>query len=171
MEYTRIFNELRLLYSPRESEISIPGSDIKIFNTEFSSDIPSDDFLNVNDSLIPENYHFSYPVFAPGNRSSEKVILLLHGLNERSWVKYLAWAYWLARNTDSYVVLFPISFHINRSPESWSDPRKMLNLMKLRKSTLGEIRMSSFANAALSNRLSEDPMRFFNSGSSFTRGR
>jgi hypothetical protein len=164
MEYTRIFNELRLLYSPREPEISIPGSEIKIFNTEFSSDVPPDDFLNVNDTLIPENYLFSYPVFAPGNRSSEKVILLLHGLNERSWVKYLAWAYWLASYTDSYVVLFPISFHINRSPESWSDPRKMLNLMKMRKSTLGEIRMSSFANAALSNRLSEDPMRFFNSG-------
>jgi hypothetical protein len=126
--------------------------------------VPSVDLLNVNDTLIPENYLFSYPVFAPTNRASEKVILLLHGLNERSWVKYLAWAYWLASYTDSYVVLFPISFHINRSPESWSDPRTMINLMKVRKSTLGEIRMSSFANAALSNRLSEDPMRFFNSG-------
>jgi hypothetical protein len=164
MEYTRLFNELKLLYFPGEAEISIPGSDIKIYNTQFSSEVLSADFLNVDDTLIPENYLFSYPVFAPRNRSSDKVILLLHGLNERSWVKYLAWAYWLATYTDSYVVLFPISFHINRSPESWSDPRAMINLMKVRKSTLGEIRMSSFANAALSNRLSEDPMRFFNSG-------
>jgi hypothetical protein len=164
MEYTRLFNELKLLYFPGEAEISIPGSDIKIYNTQFSSEVLSADFLNVDDTLIPENYFFSYPVFAPRNRSSDKVILLLHGLNERSWVKYLAWAYWLATYTDSYVVLFPISFHINRSPESWSDPRAMINLMKVRKSTLGEIRMSSFANAALSNRLSEDPMRFFNSG-------
>jgi hypothetical protein len=164
MEYTRLFNELKLLYSPVNAETLIPGSEIKIYNTEFRSELLSGDFLNVNDKLISENYLFSYPVFTPQNRSSKKVILLLHGLNERSWVKYLAWAYWLASKTDSYVILFPISFHINRSPGSWSDPRTMMDLMKERKSTLGEVKMSSFANAALSKRLSEDPMRFFNSG-------
>jgi hypothetical protein len=36
--------------------------------------------------------------------------------------------------------------------------------MKNRNATAGEINMSSFANVALSNRLYEDPMRFFNSG-------
>jgi hypothetical protein len=36
--------------------------------------------------------------------------------------------------------------------------------MKDRKSSIGEIDMSSFANIALSNRLTEDPMRFFKSG-------
>jgi hypothetical protein len=164
MEYTRSFNELKTLYNPGNAEILIPGSDIKIYNTEFRAELLSADFINANDKLISENYLFSYPVFAPGNRSSGKVILLLHGLNERSWVKYLSWAHWLAGKTDSYVILFPISFHINRSPESWSDPRTMVDLMKARKSTSGEIRMSSFANAALSKRLSEDPMRFFNSG-------
>ncbi|MBK8883311.1 MAG: hypothetical protein IPN67_13270 [Bacteroidales bacterium] len=40
----------------------------------------------------------------------------------------------------------------------------MLNLLKVRNSSLGEISMSSFANIALSNRLTEDPMRFFKSG-------
>ena len=51
------------------------------------------DLSNKNDTLIPENRSFSYPVFTPGNTKSDKVILLLHGLNERSWVKYLVWAY------------------------------------------------------------------------------
>jgi hypothetical protein len=164
MEYTETFNVLRSLFSTGKEEILIPGSDIKIYNIGFRSDVVLNGFSNENDTLIQENYSFSYPVFTPRNRSSEKVILLLHGLNERSWVKYLVWAYWLASYTDSYVILFPISFHINRSPDSWKDPRAMLNFMKDRNSTLGEIRMSSFANVALSNRLSEDPMRFFNSG-------
>ena len=95
---------------------------------------------------------------------SNKVIFLLHGLNERSWLKYLAWAYNLADQTDSYVILFPISFHINRSPSSWKDPRTMIPLLKDRDSSIGEIAMSSFANIAISNRLTEDPMRFFKSG-------
>jgi hypothetical protein len=40
----------------------------------------------------------------------------------------------------------------------------MIPFMKDRNSSLGEINMSSFANIAISNRLTEDPMRFFNSG-------
>ena len=40
----------------------------------------------------------------------------------------------------------------------------MIHLLKDRNSSLGEIDMSSFANIALSNRLTEDPMRFFKSG-------
>jgi hypothetical protein len=164
MEYTKTYNELKSIFASDKKRISVPGSDITICIFEFRSDIPSDDFSNKNDSLIAENQSFSYPVFCPRNKESVKVILLLHGLNERSWIKYLVWAYYLAQNTDSYVVLFPISFHINRSPSSWKDPREMLNFLKDRNSSLGEITMSSFANIALSNRLTEDPMRFFKSG-------
>lgn len=164
MEYTRTFRELKNLFSSDKETIMIPDSGICIRNIRFSSDIPSEGFLNVKDTLIPENKSFSYPVFVPQNIKSEKVILLLHGLNERSWIKYLVWAFWLAENTDSYVILFPISFHINRSPDSWKDPREMIPYMKERNSALGEISMSSFANIALSERLSEDPLRFFNSG-------
>jgi hypothetical protein len=164
MEYTRTFRELKALFSSDKETIIIPDSDIKIRNISFMSDVPDEGFLNVRDTLIPENRSFSYPVFTPKNPGSGKVILLLHGLNERSWVKYLVWAFWLAEYTNSYVILFPISFHINRSPESWKDPREMLLSMKERNSALGEISMSSFANVALSERLSEDPLRFFNSG-------
>ena len=164
MEYTKTFNELKSVFTIENKKISIPNSDIKIHNIFFQSEVPLNDFSNKNDVLIPENRSFSYPVFTPRNPKSDKVILLLHGLNERSWVKYLVWAYYLAKNTDSYVILFPISFHINRSPSSWKDPRAMVHFMKDRNSTLGKINMSSFANIALSNRLTEDPMRFFKSG-------
>jgi len=164
MEYTKTYNELKTLFNPDIYEIKIPDSDIKINNIAFRSDFSSGGFINVSDTLIPENRTFTYPVFTPKNIQSDKVILLLHGLNERSWVKYLVWAYWLAENTDSYVILFPISFHINRSPSNWKDPRCMIPVMKDRISAPGEIKMSSFANVALSNRLTEEPLRFFNSG-------
>jgi hypothetical protein len=164
MEYTKTFNELKTIFTNEKKKISIPDSDIEIYNIEFRSDAPISDFSNINDTLIAENRSFSYPVFTPGNVKSNKVILLLHGLNERSWIKYLVWAYYLAQYTDSFVILFPISFHINRSPSLWKDPRAMINFMKDRNSTLGEINMSSFANIAISNRLTEDPMRFFKSG-------
>ena len=164
MEYTKTFNELKTIFKLENKKMSIPDSDIKIHNIGFRSDVPLNEFSNISDTLIAENRSFSYPVFTPRNAESKKVILLLHGLNERSWVKYLVWAYYLTQNTDSYVILFPISFHINRSPSLWKDPRAMINFMKDRNSTLGEINMSSFANIALSNRLTEDPMRFFKSG-------
>jgi hypothetical protein len=164
MEYTKTYKELKNLFSQDKEEISIPGSGVKIRNTIFNSEFKQKGFLNNTDRHITENQSFSYPVFTPVNTESTKVILLLHGLNERSWVKCLAWAYYLAVNTDSYVVLFPISFHINRSPATWKDPRAMVSILKQRNSSIGEIQMSSFANVALSNRLTEDPMRFFNSG-------
>ena len=164
MEYTKTFNELKRVFSTDKEEIVIPDSDVKIYNIGFRSDVSLNGFSNIIDTLIKENQSFSYPVFTPPRAESDKVILLLHGLNERSWLKYLVWAYYLAMYTDSYVILFPISFHINRSPVSWKDPRAMIPLMKDRNSSLGEINMSSFANIAISNRLTEDPLRFFNSG-------
>lgn len=164
MEYTRTFNELKTLFTPDKEEIIIPGSEVKIYNVSFKSDFTSGGIINSEDSHIKENQSFTYPVFTPGNLNTDKTILLLHGLNERSWVKYLVWAYWLAENTGSYVILFPISFHINRSPASWKDPRVMIPFMKDRNSVNGVVKMSSFANIALSNRLSEDPLRFFKSG-------
>jgi hypothetical protein len=164
MEYTREYNELKNVFNTDLKEIIIPGSDVRIINTGFFSDTGSDSFLNKNDISIPENASFSYPIFVPPDASSRKVILLLHGLNERSWVKYLVWAYSLAQNTGSYIILFPISFHINRSPELWKDPRAMFHYLSERKTNYTDISMSSIANIALSRRLTEDPMRFLNSG-------
>lgn len=164
MDYTKTFNELKSIFTSDKPEILIPGSKVKIHNVNFHADVSINSFSNKSDVLIPENISFSYPVFSPANPKSDKVILLLHGLNERSWVKYLVWAYYLSLNTDSHVILFPISFHINRSPVAWKDPRAMIPFMKNRNASIGEVNMSSFANIALSNRLTEDPMRFLKSG-------
>lgn len=164
MKYTQTYNKFKSLYNSEDIEIQIPDSKIKIYNTGFRSDLPLNEFMNENDKQIPENSSFSYPVFVPPGSGSNKVIFLLHGLNERSWIKYLSWAYNLAELTDSYIVLFPISFHINRSPALWKDPRSMINLLKDRNTSVGEIDNSSFANIAISNRLTEDPLRFFKSG-------
>lgn len=164
MHYTESFGKLKSLFTLESCKIQIPGSNIKIHNIPFYSEPPAGEFISENDRLIAENTIFSYPVFSPGNTASDKVILLLHGLNERNWHKYLTWAANLADLTDSYVILFPISFHINRSPQQWQDPREMVPLLRIRNSSIGEIGLSSFANLALSNRLTEDPFRFFKSG-------
>jgi hypothetical protein len=164
MDYTKTFKELKSIFTSDESEIVIPGSKVKIHNVNFEADVSINSFSNRSDVLFPENISFSYPVFTPIRTESNKVILLLHGLNERSWIKYLTWAYYLALNTDSYVILFPISFHINRSPQSWKDPRAMIPFMKNRNVVTTDLKMSSFANVALSKRLTEDPLRFLTSG-------
>ena len=163
MNYTDSYNCLKELFKAEETQIKIPWSGIDIFNLNYQSVFPESDFINIEDQKIEENFRFTYPVFAPAQKSS-KVILLLHGLNERSWLKYLSWAHTLAENTSSYVILFPISFHINRSPDLWSNPREMATFMNKRYEETGDNSMLSFANAALSSRLSKDPMRFFNSG-------
>ena len=72
--------------------------------------------------------------------------------------------YYLTVNTGRPVILFPIAFHMNRSPEAWGNPRAMSSFLASRRQRLGEIPMSTFANVALSERLCEDPLRFFTSG-------
>jgi hypothetical protein len=164
MEYTKDFYLLKSVFDPELNEITIPDSSVRIVNEKFTSDINSKEFLKRDDYSISENLTFSYPVFVPENSASRKVTLLLHGLNERSWTKYLVWGYWLSQITGSYVILFPISFHINRTPSSWIDPRIMQQYVAERSREHSEITSSTFANIALSNRLTEEPMRFFNSG-------
>ncbi len=162
--YTQTYEELKAAFLPAEDTSSISGSAVTIHNLKFKSTIDTNFFSSDNDVNIYENSHFSYPVFVPEDRSSKRVILLFHGLNERSWDKYLTWAYFLAKESGSYIVLFPISFHINRSPLSWRDPRSAFESFNIRKSDKGEIDKSSLANVVLSNRLSETPLRFFSSG-------
>ncbi|NMC37545.1 MAG: hypothetical protein GYA41_04395 [Bacteroidales bacterium] len=164
MDYITKFKELKSLYDINLRDITIPGSGMAISNIEFISETNPEGLINHEDLSISENTSFTYPVFIPPARESNKVVLLLHGLNERSWIKYLAWAYYLSMNTGSYVILFPISFHINRSPSSWIDPRAMTDPVKDRITRWNDVQMSSFANIALSSRLSQDPMRFFHSG-------
>lgn len=155
---------LRQIYSSSQKHIEIPGTGIIMQHMDFISDEPEGYLMNRDDRFFHENSRFDYPVFIPSDPSGKKIILLFHGLNERSWIKYLSWAYYLCALTGSFVVLFPLSFHVNRSPESWKDPRYMSNALNIIQATAGNIPMMSVANAAISERLYQDPMRFFYSG-------
>jgi hypothetical protein len=143
------------------------GVDVKYFSfcsiTQAESRSCIGSFV-ANDSIM-ENQQFTYPVFYPVIKErQQEAILLLHGLNERSWNKYYPWAEYLCRATGKAVVLFPIAYHVNRSPQTWSNPRVLQGLLEHRKQLTGNHRSLSFANLALSERLSERPLRFFTSG-------
>ena len=132
---------------------------------EFQKELTGTDFCPVTDNHIQENKTFTYTVFAPsGKEKRDKAIILLHGLNERTWEKYLTWAEYLAQNTGKPVILFPIAFHMNRTPSRWCNPRETLSWANIRKSEINDLINSTFANVALSSRLSNNPLRFYASG-------
>ena len=121
--------------------------------------------LEIPDEQVEENNKFQYLLFLPrGTTKAKSVIFLLHGLNERSWNKYLPWAQRLVETTGSAVLLFPHAFHMNRAPENWSNSRLMNSIARERKELFPDVHCSSFANAAISTRLQLVPARFFYSG-------
>jgi len=180
MRYTERYGQLKNLCesNPLSDEIRIPESSVSIrfiaFNSipgscaeskvlsEIRQTIPGliDDENNV------ENNKFRYPVFIPGeNRKAGKAIIMMHGLNERRYDKYLSWAHYLAEGTGKPVIVFPISFHINRSNPGWLDPRLISEKMQIRKEKyLREIPAASFINHTISERLTDSPQRFFLNG-------
>ena len=126
---------------------------------------------------IEENRMFDYKVLCnddlSGMHKFDNAIIMFHGLNERSWDKYMPWAKLLSVETDIPVILFPIALHINRSPKMWSNPREMQRLIQI-ESTIQQTGKKilnnnlnenlSFANYALSTRIKADPFRFYLSG-------
>lgn len=145
-------NKVELNWCDYESEV--------IAEYQLSNNTP--EFLSDN---IPENRHFSYPVFTfLGEPGDKRAILLLHGLNERNWDKYYSWGAALCEKTKRPVILFPLAYHMNRSPKSWSNPRCLESIYAIRKTKLGNDRSISYANMALSYRLWEKPERFYHSG-------
>lgn len=178
MDYTSKYQQLKSFFRADEPGTAFPGGEISchwaIFHSQNISVLAGERdqkvhshsaITNMPDECIAENNTFSYPVFMPSNPAKRRqAIILLHGLNERNWNKYLTWAYTLAESTARPVILFPIAFHMNRSPEAWSNPREMTGVLMDRRKQWGADASSTFANVALSERLSEDPLRFFTSG-------
>lgn len=131
----------------------------------FQKELPTAGFCPVTDNDIRENKVFTYTIFAPNGRERrDKAIILLHGLNERSWEKYLTWAERLAVSTGKPVILFPIAFHMNRTPSTWNNPRETMPWAVRRKQEVADLCNSTFANVALSSRISSHPLRFYASG-------
>lgn len=132
---------------------------------EFQRELAPTEFCPFTDDHILENKNFSYTIFTPSRKEkNDKAIILLHGLNERTWEKYLTWAEYLATNTGKPVILFPIAFHMNRTPSYWCNPRETLSWANIRKNGICNLSNSTFANVTLSSRLSRNPLRFYASG-------
>ena len=158
MGYLEDYNQLKEIYSETKELILIPGSDISIRNYGFTSDdneyyldknsfndsinrkllllngtAPlTESFLKNSEEAIECNRSFIYPLYGNGGKNN-KLIILLHGLNESSWDKYHTWAKKLVELTGQAVLMFPISHHINRRPASWGDSRRMNSLAKERR--------------------------------------
>lgn len=132
--------------------------------------ISNPNFIGSSDNSFFENRNFEYLIFEPDNAQKEEngklnsFIFLFHGLNERSWDKYISWAETLSKRTGRAVVLFPLAFHINRSPLEWSNPREMNKLMNNGTGENKKFWSLSFANYALSERIKADPYRFYLAG-------
>lgn len=175
MDYNQRYQELNKLFSLGK-ETQLIASNITItyhsFVSEYAETVDYDRDLDRNFDSAPifgdrivENKTFVYPIFRPtGSAKAGEAILLLHGLNERNWNKYLTWAEKLCVSTQKAVILFPIAYHINRSPQSWWNPRSIHQAFESRKQRNGQDRSMSFANVALSERISSHPHRFYSSG-------
>ncbi|MFH1119878.1 MAG: DUF6051 family protein [Bacteroidota bacterium] len=177
MKYTELFGQLKGVFSSGFSGLpeEMAGCSIRCYPFiskpgQFKYHVPDPVALTrslsiTEDSVIMKNAEFTYPVFVPaGIEKFSRVVILLHGLNERSWTKYLPWAQKLAEGLQRPVILFPISFHMNRSPEEWSNPRLMSALLTQTRLLNRHNHSATFANLALSLRLSSHPLRFFTSG-------
>jgi hypothetical protein len=123
------------------------------------------DSLCIEDARVPENCEFRYLLYSPASGGkAHGVIILLHGLNERTWDKYLPWAATLALRTGKAVLMFPIAFHMDRAPVEWDATRVMHRVAGMRQAHSPTIANSTLCNAAISARLESIPQRFFWSG-------
>jgi hypothetical protein len=154
---------------PGESQYYCAEHDLNFMETEhpeYRIDNPAlNEIQMMNDSQIPENRDFTYPVFTSTKQGKSKgLIILLHGLNEKNWDKYLPWAYYLMEQTGSDVLLFPLAFHMNRSLPQWSNPKLMRVVNEAMCQAMPKTNHASFANASISARMHFLPQRFYWSG-------
>ncbi len=169
MDYTEKYAYLSRQFDLNKEEQHLLGNNIFVHTYPFVSDqtfchCKEEDEKNMHPDLhsYSGNCSFRYPVFlSHKGKKQQKAIIMLHGLNERSWDKYLSWASDLAQQSGKAVILFPIAYHMNRSPENWSNPREMYGLMRERANHSTEV---SFANVALSTRFEVRPEVFCTSG-------
>ena len=139
MDYTHRFIELNTLfelgknyYIARQQLLHPVFFLFKVIHLNYGN---NSDSQNLFSDKVTENKSFIYPIFVPNNTTkSNEAILLMHGLNERNWNKYLTWAEFLCNSTGKMVILFPIAYHINRSPASWSNPHYLNEIYHIRKS-------------------------------------
>jgi len=123
------------------------------FGPEPTEDTPSD-------AAIMENLRFRYPLLRRSGEAGRvrQLVLFFHGLNERSYTKYVPWAYQLWRSTGAAIALFPLAFHINRVFPRWG--QQVTACLRERQAIAGNENVHPF-NAVMSKRLGSRPERFF----------
>jgi hypothetical protein len=114
------------------------------------------------DCEIRQNVQFRYPLLCrssrPPRRRHKRVTILLHGLNERTFAKYLPWAHELCLAGGAPVLLFPLAFHVNRVLPSWAgDQTSILE----RRRQIPDNQFAHRFNTVISDRLERCPQRFF----------
>ncbi len=125
---------------------------------------PEEGSLLMPDCDVECNLRYRCMLMEPTGMEARGLIVLLHGLNEKRWDKYMPWALRLVRQTGKAVLPFPLAFHMNRTPAPWADARRMAKVSAERRAAFPAIAGSSLANAAISSRLHMLPQRFFWSG-------
>ena len=175
LNYTELHQLLSKTLSGKVSEkwLAEKGMDLRVNSFHSTAAVDESVFLHPATYDVffdPEsakkcNENFNYYIFSPDAPDARKeCIVMLHGLNERNWDKYLPWAYTLAKNTGKSVLLFPIAYHMDRSPEQWKDPRIMMPYVAKRRKQIPSLNMSTVVNIAISERLTAQPERLFFSG-------
>ncbi|MDR1577475.1 MAG: DUF6051 family protein [Deltaproteobacteria bacterium] len=116
------------------------------------------------DQDILENQSFRYHLMLDEGVKPRSLIFLVHGFNERNWAKYFPWAAQLVKRNQAAVLMFPLAFHMSRSPKLWNDPRAMKKVSLERRKLYPGLLQSTLSNVAISLRLHANPARFFWSG-------
>jgi pimeloyl-ACP methyl ester carboxylesterase len=168
LSYTESVRQCRAICTPYARPQGVVGA-VRFVHRSFSSSHSSS--LLGEDHCIEENLSFSCPVCMPGGETGgpfDRAIILLHGLNERYWDKYMPWAYTLAVRLGVPVIMFPIAFHMDRGRPAWSDMRRMNREATKRRSAVygggAGARTVSCANCAMSERIGSHPERSVRSG-------
>jgi hypothetical protein len=168
MGYLEYYQKIKDVFDLTADVVSIPDCDMIIRNFDFISEGTNEESWppeTIEKNLILQNFEFRYPVIIPHPGSLyKKAIFYLHGLNERNWLKHLPGAMLLAEKTGNPVILFPLSYHINRGLPEWTDIHRMSGPLEIRRETYAQLKSSSVVNVSLSERLTEKPLRFFTSG-------
>jgi hypothetical protein len=119
--------------------------------------------LRPDDRDEAENVAFALPLLLPRRPGPfERVVIILHGLNESEYRKFFPWACTLA-SAGFPVAMFPITFLVNRRPRHWLGNAETQRCLRQRQAIPGNAVATRY-NTILSERLDRHPERLFLGG-------
>jgi hypothetical protein len=119
--------------------------------------------LHPDDQDEAENLAFALPLVLPRRPAPfDRVIIILHGLNESEYRKFFPWACTLA-SAGFPVLLFPIAFLVNRRPRHWMGNAETQRCLQERQALPGNLVATRY-NTILSARIERHPERLFLGG-------